>query len=114
MESKDLDELEIGPEEVEPLIGNENHNTDIVDVREESELAGGILPGAIHVPMSRFQEHIPSFTSDRRYVIYCAHGVRSLHVAEWLCANKGVSAKSMRGGFADWNGPIASYNGGTR
>ena len=114
MDSYELEDLEVGPEEVEPLLGVETDDIEIVDVREEWELVRGVLPGAVHVPLSRFADYVSSFSPVRRYVIYCEHGVRSLHVAEWLQTNLRVRAKSMRGGFAEWQGPVVEPGGGAR
>lgn len=112
MENNEIEDLEITVEEVKSLIGDNPENVVIVDVREDWELTSGTLPGAIHVPLSRFQEFIPDFTHNNSYIIYCAHGIRSLHVAEWLTANKGITAKSMRGGIVDWRGALARHEGG--
>lgn len=35
-------------------------------------------------------------------VVYCHHGVRSLHVVHWL-ASRGIEAVSLRGGIDAWS-----------
>src|SRR5690606_24231666 len=107
----DIDDLEIDPNSVqEALRTPAGPDAELIDVREDYELARGILPGALHMPLSHFQDFLPHFTPDRKYIIYCEHGVRSLDVAAWLQANKGIHAKSMAGGFAVWTGPVAKHD----
>ncbi|MGD1037526.1 MAG: rhodanese-like domain-containing protein [Roseiarcus sp.] len=47
----------------------------VVDVREPHEFAGGHIPGAINLPLSRFGlEHLPA---GKRAVLVCLSGARS-------------------------------------
>lgn len=101
--------LEISPAEVEQLLQRPSETITLVDVREEWELTRGILPGALHVPLSRFGEFVDAWQPAIKYVIYCEHGVRSLDAAAWLAGNKGISAVSMQGGFSVWSGPVAKF-----
>lgn len=79
----------------------------LVDVREGWELSRGVLPGAHHRPLSTFIADNHSWPAGSRpVIIYCEHGVRSLDAALWLRQHKAVSAVSMQGGFAEWNGPV--------
>lgn len=111
MSAKNRDVLEIGPEEVEALLADEDPLVELVDVREDWELARGVLPHAVHIPMSQLIRHQDHWQEDRKYVVYCEHGIRSLDVVVWLAHNKGIAAKSMRGGFAEWHGEIESSAG---
>lgn len=100
----DVEKLEIAPGEVETLLGDLPADMELVDVREGWELTRGILPGAVHIPLSRFQEYFDHWQPGKRYIIYCEHGVRSLDVAIWLAHNKSIAALSMKGGFSVWKG----------
>jgi rhodanese-related sulfurtransferase len=90
-----------------------------VDVRESEELAGGRIPGSLHIPRgliepkaaadSRARE--PALANlNRPLVVYCASGVRSTLAADSL-QNLGFSdVTSLAGGFAAWKAgghPIA-------
>jgi len=106
-----IDQLEVSQEEVVQALDKAPVETCIIDVRETWELARGVLPGAVHMPLSRFEDFLSAFKPDHHYIIYCEHGVRSLDVAVWLQSNKGIDAKSMRGGFAEWSDRVEAYNG---
>lgn len=104
--------LEISPEDVGALLDAGASDLILVDVREEFELQRGVLPGAVHRPLSRFAEFVDQWPSDRRLIIYCEHGVRSLDAAVWLLRTKNIQSRSMRGGFAEWHGPVSKLHGG--
>lgn len=112
-EEIDLSDLEVEQPEVEQLLsgGAGAEPVMLVDVREKWELTRGVLPGAVHRPMSAFGSIDFDWPDDRRVIIYCEHGVRSLDVAAWLRQRKGVAARSMRGGFAVWSGSVAFLEG---
>lgn len=111
MHNDNKDTWEIAPHEVEALLKEQDPQTEIVDVREDYELKRGILPNAVHVPLSKFEENMDRWQPDRRYVIYCEHGIRSMDVVYWLAAKKQIRAKSMRGGFSVWDGPVSKPGG---
>lgn len=75
----------------------------LLDVREDQELAEARIPGAIHNPMSRFDiEQVPADAS-KKLVVFCAHGMRSLQVADYLVRQGTLDAAySMTGGIVAW------------
>ena len=77
----------------------------IVDVREDPELVGGVIPGSSHIPRSYLEQRIENAAPDRDapVVLYCAGGVRSLFAARALVEGMGYrDVRSMRGGFQLW------------
>lgn len=82
----------------------------LVDVREAFELERGVLPGAIHVPMSQMLERHAEIRIDGDVIVYCEHGVRSYDVVAWLAQEQGhTNARSMDGGFCAWAGPVVPF-----
>ncbi|RQU50040.1 ThiF family adenylyltransferase [Burkholderia cenocepacia] len=74
------------------------------DVREESEIEDGIIPGA-HTSGRGFleiqvTERIPAL--DTPIVVYCASGTRSIIAAASLQALGYTNAMSLMGGFSAW------------
>lgn len=75
---------------------------EVIDVREEFELLGGIIPGSRSVPMSSFLEVAPTL-GDRPVVLVCAAGSRSRSVAEYLVRNGFPSdVANLENGMAEW------------
>ena len=79
----------------------------LVDLREEGErVKSGVIPGSIHAPYSRLDQHLPMLgtASDRRVVFYCAVGERST-MAVNIATNHGLSnCAHIPGGFIAWTG----------
>ncbi len=113
MDTSDSTNMEMDPREVENLLKEQSSSFQLVDVREDWELVKGTLPGALHVPLSKFTDYQDQWKSNVSYIVYCEHGVRSLDVVMWLAQNKGIQAKSMRGGYTVWRGPVETSLGGS-
>ena len=77
----------------------------IIDVREDFEVANGMIPGAVHMPMNTVPDHLGTFADNIPYIIVCAAGVRSEQVAAYLGANS-IKAYSMEGGMYAWAGDV--------
>ena len=89
-----------------------------VDIRDVRELAreGGI-PGAFHCPRGllefwvdpRSHYHKPVFAADKRFVFFCAGGLRSALAAQTVQRTGLAPVAHVRGGFGAWRaagGPI--------
>ncbi|HQR49181.1 MAG TPA: ThiF family adenylyltransferase [Steroidobacteraceae bacterium] len=75
---------------------------EVVDVREEWELRMD-RPGrdtGLHLPLSELLDGRRSFPAVGRHLIVCAHGVRSLALAEHLREQGRPEVYSLRGGIA--------------
>ena len=75
---------------------------ELVDIREAWERAhdppGLQIPA--HLPLSELMSGRAEFPSDGRYLIICAHGVRSLSLTEHLRSLGQAEVYSLRGGLA--------------
>ena len=76
----------------------------LVDCREPSELEIVRLQAATSLPMSQLELRGSELIEhrQRRVVVFCHLGVRSLHVARWLRQNGFDLAQSMAGGIDAW------------
>lgn len=94
--------LEVGPEAAQDLLAGSPAPV-LLDVREPEELALGAIAGHTPLPMGQVPARAGGALPDRArpVVVYCAHGIRSLEVANWLRA-KGWDATSMAGGIVAW------------
>lgn len=80
----------------------------LVDVREDHEIAGGMIPGSVAMPLSRFDPAaLPADAG--RIVFSCAAGVRS-QIALRICQEAGLPlSEHFGGGFKGWlaaGGPV--------
>jgi rhodanese-related sulfurtransferase len=76
----------------------------LVDVREDSEWAGGHLPGAVHMGRGIIERDIEQSVPDTRakLVLYCGGGFRSALVADNLQKMGYTNVESMDGGWRGW------------
>jgi len=75
---------------------------ELVDVRERWERDAdppGLMPG-LHLPLSEYAGGGSELPAGGRYLIVCAHGVRSLALTEELRAHGHAAVYSLRGGLA--------------
>lgn len=78
----------------------------IIDMRDEIEVAHGSIPNAVHMPAEEIRKAIEeqtegAFPRDKKLVICCARGRFSTDVAEALCES-GYDAVSLQGGYIAW------------
>ncbi len=73
----------------------------VLDVREPDEWAVGHIAGSLHVPMGDVAARVGEVTRDRRVVVVCRSGSRSMVVAEALGA-AGYDAVNLAGGLQAW------------
>lgn len=83
----------------------DNGEAVLLDVRELPELQQAAIAGAVHNPMSSFDfDNVPK-ESGKKLVVFCAHGMRSFQVADYLLRQGMVDeAYSMEGGIVAWAG----------
>lgn len=72
----------------------------IVDMRSESEIAHGAIPGAIPAAAESIEGN-PQIDPTKKIVLCCSRGVASAETAESL-AEKGYDAVSLKGGYVAW------------
>lgn len=73
----------------------------ILDVREDFEIAEGMIPGALHIPMGDLDARQGELDKNRPVIVVCRSGNRSARVAETLNAT-GFSVETMAGGMTAW------------
>ena len=73
----------------------------VLDVREDFEVADGMIPGALHIPMGDLNARLGEIDKDRPVIVVCRSGNRSARVADALNA-AGFAADTMAGGMTAW------------
>lgn len=76
----------------------------LVDVREPVEVATGMLPGAVNMPMSSFVERVNELDPERPVVLVCRSGNRSGQVAEYLAGHGFTKVVNLTGGMMRYSG----------
>ena len=74
----------------------------MLDVRDPEEMADGVIPGSINIPMNHVGEHLHELPTDRDIVVICHLGSRSAHVTRQLKALGYDRAMNLAGGIDAW------------
>jgi rhodanese-related sulfurtransferase len=76
--------------------------TEVLDVREGWEYRQGRVPGVMHIPLGELVARVDEVPRDRRVVVICGHGSRSLSAAEFLLQQGFEGVASVAGGTTAW------------
>lgn len=98
-----MEELEIiTPEELQKKLEN-GEKLELVDVREDEEVAAGMVPGAKHIRMGDIPANLDYFDKDKEYIFICRSSRRSENVCYYL-QEQGYKVRNMVGGMLAWTG----------
>lgn len=74
----------------------------LVDVRNDDEVARGIIPGAMHIQLSMLPLQYDKLLSANSVVFYCHSGVRSAHAADFAVSKGVQDVFNLVGGVVAW------------
>ena len=88
------------PYYIEELKKLDKNTYQIIDIRDENEVAHGAIPGAVATPADSIEGN-ENIDFSKKLVICCSRGRFSVEVAEGL-EEKGMDAVSLEGGYIAW------------
>lgn len=92
----------IDPAEVKARI-DQGERLNIIDVREDEEVALGMIPGAKHIPLGQLPNRQDEIERTGEIVLVCRSGGRSGRACEYLQAIGLSGLKNMTGGMLAWD-----------
>jgi sulfur-carrier protein adenylyltransferase/sulfurtransferase len=97
---------EISSTELKQRLDN-GEDIQIVDVREDYEVAIARIPNSIHIPMGQVLARIDEIDPDRETVVHCKGGGRSARVIDAL-QRSGFKGKlaNLKGGILGWSNEV--------
>ncbi|PQP52965.1 rhodanese-like domain-containing protein [Mycolicibacterium austroafricanum] len=75
----------------------------IVDVRNPGEVAAGMIPDAVSIPVGQLPARLGELDPARPTVVYCAGGYRSSVAASLLRAHGFADVSDILGGYGAWD-----------
>jgi rhodanese-related sulfurtransferase len=81
----------------------------IVDVREDSEVSRGMIPGAIHMRLSDVETRYQELDPEMETVVVCRSGRRSRSACNFLYAKGFTKLLNMQDGMLAWKGELEEY-----
>lgn len=91
--------IELLPAQLHDMVAN--GSAIVVDVREPDEFSSGHIPGAVNLPLSRFDAAKLPSEEGKTVVLNCAGGVRSAKALR-ACGDVPVDTH-LAGGMGAWN-----------
>ena len=79
--------------------------TYLIDVRNLDEVVRGILPEAMHIPLSMIPDYefgLGDAVRDKKIVFYCHSGIRSAQAAAYISEKFELQTFNLRGGILAW------------
>lgn len=74
----------------------------LIDVREDFEVAEGMVPGAKHIPLGTLASRLNEIDRSRPVIAICRSGNRSRQATQLLTA-AGFRVDNMEGGMLAWS-----------
>ncbi|BBI34126.1 rhodanese-like domain-containing protein [Cohnella abietis] len=91
----------LAPENLKARL-DEGETPFIVDVREDDEVAGGIIPGAIHIRLGDLPARFEELPKNEELILVCRGGSRSLKACEFLADQGYKKLVNLTGGMREW------------
>lgn len=97
---------EITPTELKERL-DRGDDIQLIDVREDSEVAIARIPNAIHIPMNQILNRVDEIDPERETVVHCKGGGRSARVIDAL-QRSGFEGKlaNLKGGILGWSNEV--------
>ena len=74
----------------------------LIDVRNDDEVARGVIPGATYITLSSIPSVNFSQLENQTVVFYCHAGVRSAQAAAYVADQIDANIYNLRGGVLAW------------
>ena len=97
---------ETTPAELKQRLDN-GDDIQIVDVREDNEVAVGRIPNSVHIPLGQVLNRMSEIDPSRETVVYCKMGGRSARAIDAL-QRSGFQGKlvNLKGGILRWSDEV--------
>jgi rhodanese-related sulfurtransferase len=92
---------QILPNEIKARLAQGDKLT-IIDVRENEEVAAGMIEGAMHIPLGELPSRHAEIPQAEEIIVVCRSGNRSRKALEYLQSLGYRGLKNMSGGMSEW------------
>jgi len=100
--------LEIAPADAKKLL-DDGEAVALIDCREAGEYQICRIEGAELIPMNTVPaqlQRLDALSDEKRLIVYCHHGMRSLSVVNWLRKQGVENCQSLSGGIDRWSASV--------
>ncbi|UTR11551.1 rhodanese-like domain-containing protein [Evansella sp. LMS18] len=97
---------QINTAQLAELLEEDREGLYFVDVREAHEFEEGHINGMVNVPLSSLTDNYAAIPEDKKVVIICRSGSRSLQAANILKESGYSNITNVTGGMQQWSGEV--------
>lgn len=84
------------------VAGRDAATTILLDVRDEAEVAAGMIGGAVNIPLPQLRKRLDELPKDREVLVYCQAGQRA-YFASRILKQKGYRCRYLSGSYRTWS-----------
>ena len=92
----------INSKELKTILAREPASIFLLDVREPEEFEQSRIEGCTLIPLGELSQRAGELNPQDDIVVYCAHGVRSMHALMGLKQMGFEKVRSLEGGIVDF------------
>ncbi len=74
----------------------------LIDVREDEEVAQGMIPGALHLPLGQVPQQLDRIPKEEEVIFICRSGYRSDQACQYLSSLGYKGTTNLIGGMIAW------------
>lgn len=74
----------------------------LIDVREDEEVAQGMISGAIHLPLGQVPQRLDEIPREEEVIFICRSGYRSDQACQYLASLGYKGTTNLVGGMLAW------------
>ena len=105
-EKETITYTDLTPVEFKKMEANLSEDVILLDVRTDSEVAEGMIEGAIQIDYRKdnFRDEVAKLDSSKTYVVYCRSGGRSASASKIMTEELGFKhVNNLLGGYSDYS-----------
>ena len=87
--------------DIEQLNNMSRDDYTLVDIRDDESFSYGHIPGALNIPHEKAIEKVKNFKTEKKLVIYCADGTKSISIADEI-SGMGIEIYVLKDGYNAW------------
>lgn len=86
-------------------LANMSDTTQLLDVRDDAEVARGTIPGAMHISLNQLRSRLSELPREKELLVFCQSGQRSYNACRILMQH-GFACRNVSGAYKTWSATV--------
>lgn len=97
-----MQDFEITVKDFDALRNKDTDSFVLLDIRQPWEVSKAQIKPSLHIPFTELLDHTEDLPHDKKIIIYCHHGIRSMNACVFLREQGFKDVLSLAGGIDAW------------